>query len=177
MIYFKEIDDDFLSHGIKNINYHDLFHGETLHEWINIPVTDIFTDSGLKFFSDRNIKLRQTTRVFRLNANHVSDIHIDSDYYDAAFNFVIEGTGVMQWVTVIDGVESNGSYMQSNNTVGSYKRFDVYSDFTVDDTWSGKCALVKINTPHRVIGGERVRYCISVRPTEDHFFNDLVNLI
>jgi hypothetical protein len=176
MIYYKEINEDFLAYGIKDIKFDELFHSENLHEWINVPVTDMFTDAGLQFFSDRNIKLRKTTRVFRLKANHVSDIHVDSDYYDAAFNFIVEGTGVMQWVTVINGVESNGSYIQSSNMTGSYKRFDVYEDYIIDESWSGKCALVKINTPHRVIGGASDRYCISVRPIEDHFFNDLVSL-
>jgi hypothetical protein len=178
MIYHKEIDDNFLSYGIQHINYKELFDPKfiTDHEWVNYPIVNIFTPDGLKFFSDRNIKLRETTRIFRLRAGIESLIHIDSDYYDAAFNFVLEGQGEMQWVTM-DGVESTGSYTQSNTDSGSYRRFVEFTNLAINERWSGKCALVRINSPHRVVGGTVDRYCISVRPTMDHFFDDLVSLI
>jgi hypothetical protein len=176
MICHKDIDENFLNYGIKKFNLKSLFDPNNPHEWINVPVTEVFTKKGLKFFSDRNIKLRETTRIFRLIANYESTVHVDSDLYDPAFNFVIGGDGIMQWVT-IDGVASTGSYTQSNHTTGSYTRFDEFTSLEIDETWTGKCALVRINVPHRVLGGTSDRYCISVRPTIDHFFDDLVNQI
>jgi hypothetical protein len=179
MNYHKNIDETFLSFGIKQIDWKSLFDPTSphSHEWINVSVNDIFTDEGLKFFADRNIKLRSTTRVFRLNPNFTCEIHVDSDYYDAAFNFVVEGAGEMQWVTVENSVETSGSYTKSDSKQGSFTLINDYTNLTVDDSWDGNCALVKISVPHRVIGGPGVRYCVSVRPTEDHFFDDLVGQI
>ena len=176
MIYYKELDENFLNYGIKPVDFTNVFHDDNPHELINMPVTDVFTSEGIKFFTDRNIKLRSTTRVLRLVAGHEGVIHLDSEYYDSAFNFIIAGDGTMEWVTM-DGVGSYGAYTQSDSGSGSYKRFDGYTTLDIDASWSGKCALVRINTPHRAIGGTSDRYCISVRPTEDHFFDDLVSLI
>ena len=178
MINHKDIDESFLSYRFKSNDWSKFFDPNRImpHEWVNVPVGEVFTDEGLKYFENLNVTLRPTTRLFRLTENFVSPIHVDSDYYDSAFNFVLNGTHEMQWVTMNGGVESEGTYTQSNYTQGSYKRFDTFDSFTVDESWTGKCALVRINVPHRVIGGPELRYCVSVRPTENHFFNDLVSL-
>jgi hypothetical protein len=178
MIYYKALDDNFLNYGIQKNNFSKFF-DETnkSHMWINHPIENIFTLDGLKFFTDRNISLRETTRIFKLKANFQSEIHIDSDYYDSAFNFVVEGNGTMQWIKVHNGAEDQGGYTQSNNNAGSYKRFPTYDSIDVLDNWSGKCALVRISTPHRMIGGATDRYCISIRPKQEHFFDDLSKII
>lgn len=179
MIYHKEFDENFLNYGIKKVDWASLFDPNTphLHEWINTPIIDIFTDEGLKFFSDRNIKLRDTTRVFRLTPNFACAVHTDSDYHDAAFNFIVQGTSEMQWVSLEGAIESTGSYTQSNSVPGSFTLFNEYSQLNIEHTWTGKCALVRIDIPHRVVGGPNIRYAVSVRPTQDHFFNDLIHIL
>jgi hypothetical protein len=178
MLYYKEISNDFLDYGIQKINFSKFFEGKySLHTWVNHPIENIFTQHGLKFFMNRNILIRETTRIFKLKSKFESGIHIDSDYYDSAFNFVVEGDGTMQWVNVNNGLEFQGSYTQSNSKLGSYKNFPIYNSIDILDKWSGKCALVRISVPHRMLGGAIDRYCISVRPKQEHFFDDLINLI
>ena len=178
MIYYKKLDDNFVDYGIQKLNFSELnFPNEQPHEWVYLPVNEVFTSAGLQFFKDKNIKLRSTARIFKIIAGcQISPIHIDSEYYDAAFNFVVEGDGKMEWVTV-DGIESYSSYTQSNASAGAYKRIVDFSKIEINDSWSGKCALVRIGTPHRVLGGTHDRYCVSARPAEDHFFNDLVKIV
>lgn len=178
MINYKELDEDFLDFGIQKINYKDLFDSNNSmpHFWINQKVEDIFTPEGLDFFAQRQIKLRETTRIFKLNAGITSLIHIDSEYYDAALNFVLEGDGEMQWCEV-DGPAIEGSYTQSNSSAGSYKAFTDYTNLNIIEKWNGKCAAVNISVPHRMIGGNQDRYCISVRTAHDQFFKDVIELI
>ena len=178
MINYKELDEDFLNFGIQKINYKELFDSNitTPHFWIDQKVEDIFTPEGLDFFAQRQIKLRETTRIFKLNAGITSLIHIDSEYYDAALNFVVEGDGEMQWCEV-DGPAITGSYTQSNSFAGSYKAFTNYTTLKVIEKWNGKCAAVNISVPHRMIGGNQDRYCISVRTVQDQFFKDVIELI
>ena len=176
MINYKELDEDFLNFGIQKINYKELFDSNitTPHFWIDQKVEDIFTPEGLDFFAQRQIKLRETTRIFKLKSGITSLIHIDSEYYDAALNFVVEGDGEMQWCEV-DGPQLQ--VVTRKETLGSYKAFTNYTTLKVIEKWNGKCAAVDISVPHRMIGGNQDRYCISVRTAQDQFFKDVIELI
>jgi len=173
MIYYKTLDDNFLDYGIQNINFSKLdFPSKSHHQWIVRPVEEIFTSAGLDFFKDKGINLRSTTRIFKKFANNqLGPIHVDSlQQDDAAFNFVVGGTGSMEWVTV-------EGYKTSDFSLSRLASIKIDSKIEIHDSWSGLCALVRIGFPHRVLNGALDRYCISVRPTEDHLFGALLNLV
>ena len=173
MIYHKPLNDDFLDYGIQKINFSQLeFPSKQPHQYIVRPVEEIFTSAGLDFFKDKGIKLRSTTRIFKKFANNLwGPTHVDSlQQDDAAFNFVVGGTGLMEWVTV-------EGYKASDFSLSRLITIKIDSKIEIHDSWSGQCALVRVGFPHRIRSGPDDRYCISVRPTEDHLFSVLLNLV
>lgn len=183
MIYHKPLNSDLIKTALYQLDWEELFlkynpviDKPISHNWTNIPTEEIFTPFGFNFFEDKKIKLRPHLRFFRCISNQSGSIHIDSDLYDCAFNFVVKGNGKMQWVSLEEPEFRDGNYTQSTNSKGSFKFAPKYKSLIVDEEWSGECALVRINSFHRVVCGDETRYCVSVRPSKEHFFKDIINL-
>ena len=96
--------------------------------------------------------------VFRMPPNHIGAIHIDNSYY--AFNFIIKGSGRMQWFDIAD-IEyiTNSKWNTSLFKLKSNKTFIEETD----------CNLLWVDTKksHRIVTGEEERICVSIRATQN----------
>jgi hypothetical protein len=95
-----------------------------------------------------------------------------------AINNVLSGMGVMQWFKGFEN--SKNKHIAKYTTVTqqnfTFPIFDHDNDLTLDDSWYGKCAVVRTDIPHRVITQHLERMCVSFR-FENGSFNQLVSAI
>ena len=91
-------------------------------------------------------------------------IHIDPDYNRAfntfAFNIILQAQGIMQWYDA----PSDKATIGTNTINSSYVYFKEEDCILVEEWTEGKCAFVKIDSPHQVSNnGDIERIAISVR--------------
>jgi hypothetical protein len=132
------------------------------HNWSMYDTRQFLTDEGYRWFEENKIILKSKSQYFICNAHTTGPVHTDNPH-KIAFNFVFEGYGNMEWVTVLDG-----DYVYHTNTVASgekftYKKFTEIRSIKINDTWNGQSALVKVSLPHRIVTKDSHRICISLR--------------
>lgn len=146
------------------------------HDWKVIWTSKFLTEEGINWFSDRGLFLREGAHLYKFPGNTEGPIHIDTtnpDQIHYAVNFVVEGYGVMEWLTDIEGDKYGTDYNK--------KHFDQYfsvKSFKVVESWNGTSALVRINTPHRVVGNTD-RYTVSLRfrPPSPKTFEEALDIL
>ena len=124
------------------------------HSVFRMSKKELLTELGLSRFE----QYHNIIDLFRMPPNHIGPIHIDNSYY--AFNFIIKGTGVMQWFDI------NSLEYKYKSTYG-VELFTLKSNDTciVEET---DCNLLWANTtkPHRIVTGNEERICLSIRATQ-----------
>jgi hypothetical protein len=152
-IYYNKLPDTYWKYiqpdCIKTIEkLRSLWRNED-HSLFKIPKKMVLTELGLSKFEHYT-----HIDVFRANPNHIGAIHVDNSYH--AFNFIIKGSGRMQWFDIAD-IE------YTTKTRWNTAMFKLKSNKTfVEET---DCNLLWINTkkPHRLVVGEEERICLSIR--------------
>lgn len=146
------------------------------HDWKIIWTNKFLTEEGIKWFSDRGFSLREGAHLHRVPGNTEGPIHTDATHEDQihyAFNFVIDGQGIMQWVSDIEG---NVNYI--NHNTKDYDQYFSVKSCKVIESWNGTAALVRINAPHRIIGYSD-RYTVSLRfqPPSPKTFEEALDIL
>ena len=139
---------------------------ENKHTWVSKPIEDVLTYDGIKWFQSKEIHLCPNALIFRIDAGHEGAVHDDGIEY--AINFVLKGSGTMEWIDVIEGTKVEEHYKGLN-----YTSFSNLQNFKVKDSWSGSIALVRVNYPHRVVTTDNERYCLSIRATLPKTFDEV----
>ena len=156
-IYYSKLPDTYWKYiqpdCIKSIeNLRSLWLNES-HSLFKISKKMILTELGIsKFENYAHID------VFRMPPNHIGEIHIDNSYH--AFNFIIKGSGRMQWFDIAD-IE------YTTNTRWNGPMFKLKSNKTfIEET---DCNLLWVDTKksHRIVTGEEERICVSIRATQN----------
>lgn len=133
------------------------------HTWAVFEPEELITNEGFEFFNNLGISLNRQMAIFKLEKDFTGPIHIDSPPQIFAFNFVISGEGVTQWVNV-DGDKFVCQYENKHYTSNPFLRWDTIRDVEIIDSTDYSDILVRVDVPHRVVCGKEDRYVISVRP-------------
>ena len=163
-----------------NINVPELLIPYNLngHGWCEFDTNQIVSESGRFWFNHLGVDLSPKVALFKLDKFYTGPIHIDAVPQKFGFNFVMEGTGDMQWVNI---EERSYEYTSKTEKCTStpFKRFNNTAPFTVIETWLGTDGLIRVDIPHRVIGGSEDRYTISIRPSGkcNYTFDDMVQIL
>ncbi len=144
--------------AIKKVDIDSIIPPKQGHKITRVNTQDFLTNDTLKWFYSRKFFLKPTGFLFRMSENDAGPIHVDSED-EYAFNFILRGLGEMQWVSNIVS-ESTKVYNVSN---AAYLAYEDVKSFDIIDSWTGNVGLVKVNTPHRIVTGDSVRFCFSVR--------------
>lgn len=154
----------------KNNEYLDLFRSDLYDIIEEYRKSWNFLDNHCRFQLRKELVLKKETinlfdcdyRVvdfFRVPPNHTAGIHIDESMY--AFNYIIKGSGTMEWFNKDDLIP----YKKSEYGTDRYKlKENCYPAASTDSN------LLFVNTqiPHRIVNkGDMERICVSIR------FNDL----
>ena len=123
------------------------------HSLFKMPKKALLTELGLSRFEQQYL-----IDVFRVPPNHIGAIHVDNSYH--AFNFIIKGSGRMQWFD-IDSLEYL-TRSKWNTTIFKLKSNKTFIEET-------DCNLLWVDTrkPHRIVAGEEERICVSIRATQN----------
>ncbi len=156
-IYYSKLPDTYWEYiqpdCIKFIEkLRSLWNNES-HSLFRIPKKMILTESGLSKFEHYG-----HIDVFRMPPNHIGSIHIDNSYY--AFNFIIKGSGRMQWFDIADiEYATKSKWNTSLFNLKSNKTFIEETD----------CNLLWVDTKksHRVVTGDEERICVSIRAIQN----------
>jgi len=139
------------------------------HDWIWVNTVDWITEFGIEWFKNKNIPIKSRAFLFVATPNCPGITHIDLPER-AAFNFIIQGNGSMQWLSNLSDPTSvrvhNGS---------TYPVYGNTKSCIIDDEWTGRIGLVKVDTPHRVVTTDSYRYCLSLRTT--YSFEEVAKII
>ena len=142
-------------------NLEELIPNNGSHYWNTYDLSMFFTTDGLKYFKDKGFNLYPHGLLFRAPANTDTIIHTDVPLH-FAMNFVLKGSGEMQWVEAEGEIENRIFVTESKQTY----QFDRYKSVTkvdVIDRWAGDMAIVRTDMYHRVHTNEVDRICLSVR--------------
>lgn len=142
------------------------------HDWTHLNIDDVLTLEGKSWFLERNIPLERRCTLFQIQANHEGTIHTDHPIADAAFNFVLKGTGEMQWIKI-----DADAYTEYKSVKGIELNYQVYKNIrgiSALALWTGHAGLVKTNVPHRIVTMNSSRICLSLRTPKT--FNELSKL-
>lgn len=163
MKYFLDLPDYFKNFINHKNDIDKLIDNKSEHDWMYFPTTYFVNDEGFNWFRSRNLQILKVCLLFNSPKliDTYANIHIDTMNNDNlnnyAINYVLLGSGEMQWVK-IDGTpeirEMNSSYFYGYKNTQSVE---------ILDKWSGSIGLVKINIPHRVVTTDSRRICLSLR--------------
>ena len=144
------------------------FPRDNTHDWVLVNTRDWLNEKALSWFKSKNILIKPKSCLFVAPPTFDGTIHSDAPDC-AAFNFVIEGHGKMEWISGIVGNKIERQHNGSDYIIYKPDKFDV------SETWTGSVGLVNIEIPHRIVSSDNYRYCLSVRTY--HKFNELVKMI
>jgi hypothetical protein len=133
------------------------------HNWALFDPEELITNEGFEFFNNLGISLNKQIAIFKIEKDFTGSIHIDSAPHIFAFNFIMSGEGVIQWVNV-DGDKFVSQYEDKYHTSNPFLRWDTIGNIEIIDSTDFSDILVRVDVPHRVVGGKEDRYVISVRP-------------
>lgn len=160
MKYYVDLPEYFRQFVYHKSDISLLIDNTTDHTWSRYPVEDYITEQGIKWFSERNLRLYDVCNIFNAYQFSETSVHIDTIakfQNDFALNFVLFGEGNMQWVDV----DGDRNYYKLNSSVfygyTNIKYVEVLAE------WSGKMALVRVNIPHRIVTKNLRRICLSLR--------------
>jgi hypothetical protein len=122
------------------LSYHSLF---------RLPIHKLFTLEGILKFSDH----APLVDVFRVPPKFTTGIHVDKAI--SAVNFVVKGTGVMQWFHLTD---LEVQHISEWGTQVYKPNMNYYAQTS--------CSVIEVNTqiPHRIVcTSDDERICISLR--------------
>jgi hypothetical protein len=191
-MFYKNLPDE-SSEWILPLNVDTIissFNFKGSHDWIHLNTIDVLSISGWNWFFKRNIHLSRRCAFFLAHPNIEGPIHIDHEFNDVAFNFVLRGHGEMQWlnieadkyianpVPVILPSCSSSLTVVPSSTTAHYTRFNNIKEISMLDSWRGDRGMVRIGTPHRVVTTDCQRICLSLRQSTDRFkrFDELSNV-
>jgi hypothetical protein len=163
MQYYKPLPEFINNFIIKPKDPFSLVNGITGHGWTTYNTEQFITKQGQEWFEKNQITLTPTSQYFICNANTAGSIHTDQPFI-WALNFIFEGHGEMQWVDV------DGDYIFNKHTVPSgetfvYQKYTTIRNISINESWKGNSALVRVGIPHRIVTTDSRRICISLRPT------------
>jgi hypothetical protein len=178
MIHYKDLPDDIASTFLQDIDLAPVCNRSGF-QWVLVNTDDCLTNNGKLWLKDRGITVYEKSMLFKAESNSEHPLHTDGDFLDAAFNFVLNKQGELQWAEDIEA-----DVVTATNAVNkfTFTRYENVKKMTVIDKWDGSAGLVRIGQPHRVVTFSEPRYCLSVRPVpyDSVFsvfkFDDLVNL-
>jgi len=134
--------------------------------WVPVPTGELVSEDGVLWFNQRGIVLAAITGVFKTEAGAIGATHIDSSPQKIGFNFVMSGQGEVQWVDVdspgiLEQYEIENYLNPAPDTI--YPQPDILD---ITETWNSADgdAVIKVDSPHRIMGGTVDRYVISLRP-------------
>ena len=162
MQYYKTLPEFINNFIIKPTDPFDLVKGITGHGWTTYNTEQFITKQGQDWFNQNQIILTPTSKYFICNANTVGPVHTDQPF-TWALNFTFEGHGEMQWVDI------DADYIFNKHTVPSgetfvYKKYTTIRNISINESWTGTSALVRVNVPHRIVTNNNHRICISLIP-------------
>jgi hypothetical protein len=162
MQYYKPLPEFINNFIIKPTDPFELVKDITGHNWTTYNTNQFLTKEGQDWFKQNQITLVPTSQYFICNENTTGPVHIDHPF-TWALNFVFEGQGEMQWVDI------DADYVFNKNKVASgetfvYKKYTTIRSISINESWSGTSALVRVNVPHRIVTNDTHRICISLRP-------------
>jgi hypothetical protein len=163
MLNYKPLPEFINKFIIKPENPFDLVKDIKGHNWTTYNTKNFITEEGQDWFEKNKIVLIDTSQYFICNENTTGPVHLDNPC-TVAFNFVFEGTGNMQWITVLDGDISYHTNIVQSGEKFIYKKFANLRSINIDESWDGTSALVRVNVPHRVVTKDGHRICLSIRP-------------
>lgn len=152
----------------------DYNHG---HDWRFVDTDYFLTDYAQNWFRERGVALKKQSSLFKADAGSIWPIHTDSKVNDLGINFVLQGTGEMQWVEPVGAEES----MYQEHGV-EYPVYRNAKEILVLGAWAGTCGVVNIKVPHRIstVNSSVPRICFSLRPDRtrcDMTFSQLASLV
>jgi hypothetical protein len=162
MQYYKSLPEFINNFIIKPEDPVSLVKGITGHAWTTYDTNQFLTKQGQDWFKRHQIILTPTTQYFICDANTAGAVHTDQPI-TWALNFIFEGHGEMQWVDI------DADYIFKRQTVPSgetfvYKKYTTVRNISINESWSGTSALVRVDVPHRIVTNNTHRICLSLRP-------------
>jgi hypothetical protein len=178
MIHYKDLPDEVASAFLQDIDLSPVSYRSGF-QWVFVNTNDCLTSTGKQWFKDRNIIVYEQAMLFKAESNSEHPLHTDGEFLDAAFNFVLNKQGELQWAADIES-----DIVIAKNVVNqfTFTRYQNVKKMTVIDKWSGHAGLVRIGQPHRVVTYSEPRFCLSIRPVpfdsvgSEFKFDELVNL-
>jgi hypothetical protein len=133
------------------------------HDWIHLNTKDVLSDKGQMWFLEKGIHLSSICLFFIAYPNDQGPIHIDHKINDAGFNFVLSGSGSMQWLDVGNAEEYPTDLVLQSGASMKFTGFSDVRKLSILDSWQGDRGMVRVGTPHRIVTFKSRRICLSLR--------------
>lgn len=151
------------------------------HDWIHLNTKDVLSVKGRLWFLEREIYLSSICSLFIAYPNELCPIHIDHKINDAAFNFVLRGSGEMQWLDLGDAEEYTTDLVIPSGASIKFTKFNNVNEVSVLDSWQGDQGMVRVSDPHRIVTSDSLRVCLSLRQVSNagvfKRFDELITII
>lgn len=123
----------------------------TYHEKYLLPSILVLTNDGVEYFKDFSKQID----IFRMPPNFTSNIHIDNSFY--AYNFIIKGSGIMEWFNIDDLTVKHISEYGT-------QIYDLLDNKSSIGSTTSTSMIVNTKIPHRIINNHNEeRICVSIR--------------
>ena len=177
MIYYKDLPDEVASTFLKEIDFKQVPYRPGFSFTI-IDNDDCLTSAGKQWFKDRNIIIFDKSLLFQSTADTEHPVHNDGDHIDAAFNFVLNRQGELQFLGDVEGDLSIQDKVEDGRKF-SFDRYRNVTKMTIVDRWQGHAGVVRIGEAHRTVTSSEPRFCLSIRIRTSSpvtKFDDLIKL-
>lgn len=139
---------------------------------------EILNTDSLNFFF-KNKLYPQKLLLFSTDPGESLGIHIDGNYDQKriwALNFVYNSSdSKMSWYSIIN--HENQKILSTTEST-PYIYFDEKNVIKIDELNNFKCALVRVDIPHRVVNfGTCTRYCLSFRFSQIYSWKEIIDVL